>query len=79
MLYLCLIVPWNGDDARRFKLSVLHRGIKSLGLLDTKQVFLPKCYIIDRKRGTITGWAEGYEDGGTKESEREFPALFFKP
>ena len=77
MLYLCLIVPWHRDNARRLGIPVLHHGIKSLGLLDRRQVTLPECYIIDRRKGTITGWAEGYENGGPRESEREFPGLFF--
>lgn len=37
----------------------------------------PRCYAWDAQAGQIVGWAPGFEDGGSRVSEREFPVMFF--
>ena len=36
----------------------------------------PKCY--RRSKGHISGWADGYEDGGPKVRERRFPMMYIE-
>lgn len=36
----------------------------------------PKCY--RRSKGHISGWADGYEDGGPKVRERRFPIMYLE-
>ena len=36
---------------------------------------VPECYRICPDTGNITGWEEGYEDGGDMVREREYPAM----
>ncbi|KAK0743032.1 hypothetical protein B0T18DRAFT_430406 [Schizothecium vesticola] len=37
----------------------------------------PECYALDAQTRQIVGWAPGFEDGGSRVSEREFPVMFF--
>ncbi|RYP20318.1 hypothetical protein DL765_002881 [Monosporascus sp. GIB2] len=65
--YPVMLLPW--DDLRR---AGLPGTLRDTGLLDR----LPKCYKFDSTHG-ITGWAEGYEDGGRLVTKREFPVAYF--
>lgn len=66
--YVVMLLPWG---------SLAPTGIggtlMSTGLLEKP----PRCYTIDRNTREITGWAEGYEDGGRLVTKREFPVVYF--
>ncbi|OIW24660.1 hypothetical protein CONLIGDRAFT_102221 [Coniochaeta ligniaria NRRL 30616] len=66
--YVVKLLPW-GDLAP----AGLSGTLKGTDLLDKP----PKCYTTDRATGEITGWAEGYEDGGRLVTKREFPVMYF--
>ncbi|SPO04118.1 uncharacterized protein DNG_06801 [Cephalotrichum gorgonifer] len=40
---------------------------------------VPKCYCVCPDTGAITGWADGYEDGGPLVDMREFPVVAVRP
>ena len=67
--YAVILLPW-GD----LKPSTGMQGtLLGTGLLEKP----PKCYTIDRVTREITGWAEGYEDGGRLVTKRDFPVMYF--
>jgi len=67
------------DDGKFYLVQVLgwdKASLRGLGLLADNM--RPLCYVIDSKNQSIRGWAEGYEDDGPMEEDREFPVLFFQ-
>ncbi|KAK1836750.1 hypothetical protein QBC39DRAFT_377711 [Podospora conica] len=82
--YLVMILPWKGT------LEVC--GLPHKSLFDPPaygpkppnkrrdrvvMASAPPCYVSDRQTGQIVDWAPGFEDGGARVSEREFPVMFF--
>lgn len=65
--YAVMLLPWGSFD------PTLTGSLSDSGLLDKP----PKCYVIDRVTREITGWAEGFEDGGRLVTKREFPVMYF--
>jgi hypothetical protein len=67
--FAVIILPW-GD---LLPSTGMQGTLLGTGLLERP----PKCYTIDRVTREITGWAEGYEDGGRLVTKREFPVMYF--
>ncbi|GKU20778.1 unnamed protein product [Fusarium langsethiae] len=51
----------------------IHNSLEKLAIFKT----LPACYQYDTSSKSLS-WAEGYEDGGPKSSERYYPFIFFE-
>ncbi|KAK0707682.1 hypothetical protein B0H67DRAFT_320615 [Lasiosphaeris hirsuta] len=66
--YPVIVLPWGSLQAAGMNGSLYDTGL--LG-------HVPKCYTIDPATGEISGWARGYESGGKKVKEREFPIKYF--
>ncbi|KAI0442674.1 hypothetical protein F4803DRAFT_350628 [Xylaria telfairii] len=75
--YPVMILAW--DDQ---KPGGLEHDLVSTGLLD-RNSDPPNCYIYkdadSGKNKAIAGWAPGFEDGGSRVTQRKFPAMFFDP
>ncbi|KAI2465818.1 hypothetical protein F4781DRAFT_435000 [Annulohypoxylon bovei var. microspora] len=69
-IYPVMILGWDSQNGSGLKDSDLN----ATGLLKQKAQ-PPNCYTYDSKK--ITGWAPGYEDGGSKVRSRKFPVMFF--
>lgn len=67
--YAVMLLPWG--DLEPY--TGIQGTLLGTGLLEKP----PKCYTIDRVTHEITGWAEGYEDGGRLVNKREFPVMYF--
>ncbi|KAB5582892.1 hypothetical protein GE09DRAFT_284532 [Coniochaeta sp. 2T2.1] len=66
--YAVMVLPWGSLEP-----FGLQDTLKETGLLSST----PKCYTVDKATREITGWAEGYEDGGRLVTKREFPVMYF--
>ncbi|KAK5998959.1 hypothetical protein PT974_01343 [Cladobotryum mycophilum] len=65
-----VVVPPAGSLAKMgLKGTVEELGFARLGV--------PACYVYDAEIGVITGWAEGYEDGGPLVNWREYPVIYY--
>jgi hypothetical protein len=67
--YPIMLLPWG--DLEPY--TGIQATLLGTGLLEKP----PKCYTIDRITQEITGWSEGYEDGGRLVTKREFPVMYF--
>jgi hypothetical protein len=67
--YAAIVLPWDRD----LRVAGLKGTLGTIGLLKRP----PRCVIVDKQRNAISGWAPEYEDGGEKESKREFPIMYF--
>ncbi|CAG9983377.1 unnamed protein product [Clonostachys byssicola] len=65
--YAGLILPF--ENLSRFGLRV---DFEMAGLLETR----PACFRYDEENKKFLGWAEGYQDGGLKVSERTYPVFY---
>ena len=68
--YAIMVLPLWGD----LSVAGLTGTLSSVGLLRGD---VPRCLLVDRARGVLTGWANGYEDGGPFETKREYPVFYF--
>jgi hypothetical protein len=75
---------WRGAEPGWYAAVVLPLGsFEALGISGTisntslTKGHIPVCYESDQKTHTISGWAEGYEDGGAKVTMRKFPVMYF--
>ncbi|KAK3349600.1 hypothetical protein B0T25DRAFT_519784 [Lasiosphaeria hispida] len=66
--YPIIVLPWGA-----LQNAGMAGSLSDTGLLARA----PKCYTIDPATGEISGWAKGYEDGGKRVKEREFPIKYF--
>ncbi|KAI0880025.1 uncharacterized protein GGS22DRAFT_193719 [Annulohypoxylon maeteangense] len=69
-IYPVMILGWDSQNGSGLK----DGDLNATGLLK-KKAKPPNCYTYDSRR--ITGWAPGYEDGGSKVRLRRFPVMFF--
>jgi hypothetical protein len=75
---------WRGASPGWYAVVVLPLdNFEALGISGTisntslTKNHIPVCYESDQKTRTISGWAEGYEDGGAKVTMRKFPVMYF--
>ncbi|KAJ9129321.1 hypothetical protein NKR19_g10414 [Coniochaeta hoffmannii] len=68
-----MVLPWGSLECVGVADTLKATG---LTLIQNKP---PKCYTIDRQTREILSWAEGYEDGGSFVSKREFPVMLSRP
>jgi hypothetical protein len=47
--------------------------IADIGLLED----IPPCYRYNQRTKKVTGWQQGFEDGGPLASRRQFPVMYF--
>jgi len=66
--YVVLILPWGELEP-----AGLSGTLAATGLLSST----PRCYRLDPVTGEISGWANGYQDGGPNVHKREFPVFYF--
>ncbi|KAK0615598.1 hypothetical protein B0T17DRAFT_347521 [Bombardia bombarda] len=68
--YAVLVLPV--DDLKN---AGLQGTLAQTGLLEPGNA--PKCYVIDKAKMSIKGWAAGYGDGGHLVQKREFPVMYY--
>ncbi|KAK0718575.1 hypothetical protein B0T26DRAFT_676728 [Lasiosphaeria miniovina] len=75
---------WRGASPGWYAAVVLTLGsFEALGISGTisntsfTKSHIPVCFKSDQKTRTISGWAEGYEDGVAKVTMRKFPVMYF--
>jgi hypothetical protein len=73
--YALMILGW--DDQ---KVCGLQGNLYNHGFFKPQKngkVVVPKCYTLTQNKKAIAGWAAGYEDGGPRVQQRQFPVLWF--